>query len=156
MDVYREDDYNKSFDFKTWRGVFDYIKPYRRDLIILILLMVGVAGADVAFPLMNKYAIDNFVVTGDLDGLAGFSWAYLGLVIFLSATVFLFIDKAGEIQTNISYDIRRDGFEKLQRLSLSYYDKKAVGWLMARMTSDIRKLGDTIAWGLVDRSGGAQ
>ncbi|WP_027338969.1 ABC transporter ATP-binding protein [Halonatronum saccharophilum] len=150
MDAYREEDYNKGFDLKLWQGVFNYIKPYKKELFTLALLMVGVAGADVIFPLMNKYAIDNFVVVGDLEGLIGFSWAYFGLVVFLATTVFLFIEKAGEIQTKISYDIRKNGFEHLQKLSFSYYDKKAVGWLMARMTSDVKKLGDTIAWGLVD------
>ncbi|MBU5421040.1 ABC transporter ATP-binding protein, partial [Acetanaerobacterium sp. MSJ-12] len=39
---------------------------------------------------------------------------------------------------------------RLQELSFSYYDNKAVGWLMARMTSDVLRLGETISWGLVD------
>ena len=42
------------------------------------------------------------------------------------------------------------GFRKLQGLSFSYFDKTPVGWLMARMTSDVNRLGDTISWGLVD------
>jgi ATP-binding cassette subfamily B protein len=50
----------------------------------------------------------------------------------------------------ICYDIRKNGFKRLQELSFTYYDKTAVGWLMARMTSDTSRLGDTIAWGLVD------
>src|SRR5699024_1055477 len=44
--------------------------------------------------------------------------------------------------------------EKLQSLSMSYYDTRAIGWLMSRMTSDIQTLSDTISWGLVDFSWG--
>ncbi len=50
----------------------------------------------------------------------------------------------GKVETNVSYDIRKRGFEKLQILPLSYYDDKAVGWLMARMTSDINGISETL------------
>ncbi len=56
----------------------------------------------------------------------------------------------GKVETNVSYDIRKRGFEKLQILPLSYYDDKAVGWLMARMTSDINGISETLSWGIVD------
>lgn len=50
----------------------------------------------------------------------------------------------------MSYDIRQDAFAKLQQLSFSFYDTTSVGWLMARMVSDIARLSDMIAWSLVD------
>ena len=50
----------------------------------------------------------------------------------------------------LTYDIRRKGFLHLQELSFNYYDKTPVGWLMARLTSDCRRLGSFISWGLVD------
>jgi len=50
----------------------------------------------------------------------------------------------------VCYDIRKLGFKRLQELSFSYFDKTPVGWIMARMTSDTQRLGETIAWGLVD------
>ncbi len=44
--------------------------------------------------------------------------------------------------------LEKKGFEKLQILPpLSYYDEKAVGWLMARMTSDINGISETLSWG---------
>ena len=62
---------------------------------------------------------------------------------------------AGRIELGLSYDIRKIGFKRLQELSFSYYDKTSVGWLMARMTSDVERLGATIAWSLVDLTWGA-
>ncbi len=54
----------------------------------------------------------------------------------------------------ICYDIRKEGFKRLQELSFSYYDRTPAGWIMARMTSDAQKLGDVIAWSLIDISWG--
>ena len=48
------------------------------------------------------------------------------------------------------YKMRKDSFEKLQKLSFSYYDKNAIGWMIARTTSDASKISETVAWGLVD------
>ncbi|MTI48689.1 MAG: ABC transporter ATP-binding protein [Firmicutes bacterium] len=112
--------------------------------------MIGVSGVDVILPYMNKYAIDNFVETGNLDGLWKFGGIYLVLVIIQVINIGVFIAIAGKIETSLPYDIRKVGFERLQQLSFSYYDKTPVGWMMARMTSDIRRLGEIISWGLVD------
>ena len=150
MNYFDEQDYDKRFDWELWKNLFQYVKPYKKLLIILGVVMIGVAGIDAIFPLMNKYAIDNFVVPETVEGLPRFGLIYGILVIVQSLNVGLFIGLAGKVEMGICYDIRKFGFKRLQELSLSYYDKKAVGWLMARMTSDIRKLGQTIAWGMVD------
>ncbi|MBQ9124435.1 MAG: ABC transporter ATP-binding protein [Acholeplasmatales bacterium] len=39
---------------------------------------------------------------------------------------------------------------KLQHLSFSYFDQTAQGWIMARLTSDARRLSEIISWGVVD------
>ena len=51
---------------------------------------------------------------------------------------------------DISYDIRQDAFTHLQQLSFSYYDTTSVGWLMARLGSDVSRLSEMIAWSVVD------
>ena len=99
---------------------------------------------------MTKYAIDSFVRNNTLSGIWGFGVIYALLVLAQAVNIRLLAINAGKIETNVVYDIRHRGFDKLQQLSFSYYDKTPVGWIMARMTSDIQRLGDTIAWGLVD------
>jgi ATP-binding cassette subfamily B protein len=150
----KEQEYNKSIDFRLWKDLFRYIKPYRNRIIALIVVMMGSGGIDVIFPLMNRYAIDNFIVTGRLGGLWVFAGIYAGLVALQAINVYFFIYIAGRIEMSLSYDIRKAGFKRLQELSFSYYDKTSVGWLMARMTSDVERLGATIAWSLVDLTWG--
>ncbi|MFZ5352663.1 MAG: ABC transporter ATP-binding protein [Bacillota bacterium] len=150
MNMLQEQEYSKKFDFSIWLKLLRYVKPYRRLMILLGFVMIGVAGIDVAFPLMANYAIDNFVVTKSLDGIGMFIIKYVALIAVQTVNVWLLIAIAGKIDMGICYDIRKAGFKRLQELSFSYYDKTPVGWLMARMTSDTSRLADTIAWGLVD------
>ncbi len=54
------------------------------------------------------------------------------------------------LQLSISYQIRKDGFKKLQELSFSFYDTSSVGWLLSRLTSDTNRIGGILSWGLTD------
>lgn len=150
MNQFQEQDYTKRFDWGLWKKLLQYVKKYKKEVIILSLVMVGVAGVDAVFPIMTKEAVDRFIIPGTVDGLPGFAIIYGLLVIFQAFNVWLFITIAGKLETGISYDIRKVGFQKLQELSFSYYDRTPVGWMMARMTSDIRRLGDVISWSVVD------
>ncbi|WP_195837963.1 ABC transporter ATP-binding protein [Tissierella pigra] len=138
----------------VWKNFFKYLKPYKKQFAILTLMMIALGILDSIFPLLTKYAIDNFVEKNTIAGIKTFSIVYLAAVIALALTVYLFISKAGELEMQMAYDIRKMGFEKLQLLPLSYYDDKAVGWLMSRMTSDISRLSETISWSLVDLAWG--
>ncbi|MCK9443326.1 MAG: ABC transporter ATP-binding protein/permease [Tissierellaceae bacterium] len=144
----------EKIEINIWKNFFKYLKPYKLHFLILSIFMVFLGLLDALFPLLTKYAIDNFIEGKTLVGLEKFGLIYLMSVIALAFTVFMFIVLAGKLEMKMAYDIRRIGFEKLQILPLSYYDNKAVGWLMARMTSDIARLSETISWSLVDLAWG--
>ncbi len=57
---------------------------------------------------------------------------------------------AGVVEARVGYEIRSEAFNNLQKLPFSYFDKTPAGWIMARLTSDSRRLADIISWGLVD------
>ena len=150
QEIYTED----KLDVSIWKSFLKYLKPYKLQFFILSLMMIGLGILDAIFPLLTKYAIDNFVQKNTIIGIEKFGLLYFVLVLLLSITVFAFITLAGKLETQMAYDIRKLGFENLQRLPLSYYDDKAIGWIMARMTSDINRLSETISWSLVDLSWG--
>lgn len=137
-------------DKKVWKDLYHYFKGFMKDYAILVVFMVSLAALDITFPLLTQFAIDRYVIPRNLEGLRNVGIAYLVLAILLSLVVFLFIRHAGKIEMNMLYKVRKDCFEKLQRLSFSYYDKNAVGWMIARTTSDAQKISETIAWGVVD------
>lgn len=150
MSEIREQDYNEGFNIELWKKLMGFAKPYRKNMVIIGAMMIILAIIEVTFPIMTKYAIDNFVIPERLEGLSIFALLYILLVILQSVVVWIFIAEAGKVDTGICYHIRKTGFQKLQELSFSYFDKTHIGWIMARMVSDTKRLGDTISWGIVD------
>ena len=143
-------DMKLKYDKKVWKELFVYFRRFKKDFMILCVFMISLAAVDITFPLLTQYAIDTYVIPQNLEGLWIVGVGYLVLTLLLSGIVFLFIKHAGKIEMNMLYQLRKDSFEKLQRLSFSYYDKNAIGWMIARTTSDAQKISGTIAWGLVD------
>lgn len=150
MYSFEEEDYNKSFDIGLWKQILEYISNNKGLLWSICASMILLAGLDAIFPLLTSYAIDNFIFKSTTDGIVVFSGVYAGLILLQSVIVYAFIYYAGLLESRIVFDIRKNGFTRLQELSFSYYDNTPIGWIMARMTSDAQRIGDVIAWGCVD------
>ena len=148
----REEEFSKKIDLKLWKRLLRYALRYRWLFVGVIFLMLVVAFVDILYPQLTRYAIDNIVAEGEagLRKLLPFGLVYLGFVLFQGAGVVSFILFCGKLEVKIAYDIRQDAFKKLQQLSFSYYDKTAVGYIMARMVGDIPRLSEMIAWSLTD------
>jgi len=150
MQYYEEQDYTKRFDVDVWKKILRLAKPFHRHLYAILAAMSVTAVFDVSFPLLNRQAIDRFATAGTLDGLGGFIAKYLLAIIGISACVLIFINLCGLVEVGVCRLIRKTGFKRLQELPFSFYDRTPVGYLIARMTSDTQRLGDTVAWGLMD------
>jgi ATP-binding cassette subfamily B protein len=145
-----EEDYSAQLDLALWRKLFAYTRPYRRAVIGICAAGVVTAFADTAFPLLTRAAIDEVLEHGASARLVPYAVAWAAITLVLAACIWGFIWLAGRVRTHVSHDIRRAGFAKLQQLSFSYFDRRPVGWLMARMTSDCERLSNILAWGVLD------
>ena len=133
-----------------WRRLFNYALAYPGTLILVSVFGVVTAAAEVAFPLITRAVVDDVAQFGVDASLLRYAGLYLLCTLLLGLSIGGFICMAGKIRTHISHDIREQGFENLQRLSFSFYDRRPVGWLMARMTSDCDRLANILAWGFLD------
>ncbi|MBA4348019.1 MAG: ABC transporter ATP-binding protein [Clostridiales bacterium] len=150
MYIEEQDFAAKKIDWNVWKRLYRYALQHKTLFFTVIAALVAVALIDIAYPLFTKYAIDRFVVPKSVDGLGKFALLYLLVILMQSSGVILFITFAGKLEMAIAYTIRQDSFLRLQELSFSFYDRTAVGYVMARMMSDISRLSDMIAWSLVD------
>jgi ATP-binding cassette subfamily B protein len=157
--MYDDDNYDDGFDeealarrmrLNLWRKLFAYTRPYRRELVMLGVFAGLTALMDVSFPLITRAVIDAVDAHGANANLWPYGAAYMACTAVLALSVGCFIWAGGKIRSHIGHDIRRDGFENLQRLSFSFYDHRPVGWLMARMTSDSERLANILAWAFLD------
>lgn len=154
MTEWKEQEFKKNFDLSTWLKLFKFIKPYKTIMVCLAIVMVFTAIIDGILPLFTKYAIDNFITSGTLDGIKIFIILFISVISFQALSIFTLIVLAAKIEVGVSYDIRKKAFKKLQDLQFSYFDKTPTGWIMSRMTSDCERLSETLAWGIVDVSWG--
>ncbi len=150
MQYYEEQDYTKQFSFGLWRRLLTYARPFRRHLIAICVTMILCAAIDVIFPLLTREAIDTFATNGSTQGMGNFIARYLGVLFTQVGCIFCFCFLSGRVEVGMCHRIRQLGFKRLQELPFSYYDKTPIGFIIARMTSDTQRLGDTIGWGLID------
>ncbi len=149
-DGFNEDSFQHGMNLELWQKLLGYTLHYRFDVSVLAVCAFCVAIAEIAFPLITREVIDAVATTGADTDFVFYGALYFGFVVLLAASVGGFIWFGGKLRTQVGHDIRKDGFQNLQRLSFSFYDFRPVGWLMARMTSDIERLSNILAWGLLD------
>jgi ATP-binding cassette subfamily B protein len=153
--LYEDEFQDKKVDLSMWKKVFvDFAGRYKKLIITIVSCMMVSGCADLVFSLITKWVIDQNVTPQTWNGIWILICASVVLLVIQAGVVFTFVRLAGRVEAGITHDIRRDGFKKLQELSFSYYDKTPVGYIMARMTNDAGRLGDTIAWTMVDQCWG--
>jgi ATP-binding cassette subfamily B protein len=154
QETFLEEDYSSRMNLGIWRKLLRYVRPYYKHLGLLLLFCGVTAVCENLFPLVTRQVIDTVNARlGDPTvrvPLALYGLEYLALTVGLCGSVWAFIYVAGFIATSIGYDIRKAAFARLQELSFSYYDRRPVGWLVARLTSDSDRLSNIIAWGCTD------
>lgn len=145
-----EKDYSEKFDFRLWKQLLAYTRSCRPLIYGLVASLIVLSVLESATPLLTRYAINHFIASGDLSNLIPYCLLFLLVVAGQAGMIRMFIYFAGHVEVHLSFEIRKAGFDKLQDLSFSYYDKTPVGWVMARMVSDTGRLSEIIAWGLTD------
>ena len=150
MADFEDFDYSKPMSFSIWKKMFPFIAPQKKLLLYCALLMLVVAAVDVALPLILGYAIRHNIVPRTTDGIWMVLIATAGLMAIQAINVRFFVAYGIKAESTISRDIRNAVFFHLQKLSLSYYNKTPVGYLMARTNSDTTRIGELVAWGLID------
>jgi len=128
----------------TLRRLLNYLGEYSLLLIVVVALTVGGTLLNLAGPYLQGVAIDQFILTGDRAGLVRIITILAGTYLVGSLASM----GAGLAMATISQrslrKLRKELFEHMETLSLSFFDKKPAGDLMSRLTNDV----DTIAGAL--------
>ncbi len=149
--TYREEEeFESAFNRQTVLRLLKLNLLHPPLLALYICAILGIAVVDSYFTFLSKRLIDEAILPGDLAMLNQLMIHYGFTAVGLSVTVLGFIYGAGILGELIRYDLCRNMFTKLQSLSLAYFDRTPVGWLMARLTSDSRRVGEMVSWGFLD------
>ena len=121
---------------------------WRKELVVAIALTVISSGISVIIPYYLGKSFDAFDIRTNgifQEMLLSFMAIILSLYVvnWLLLTINSFI--MVKISQSLVYVLREEFFDKLQRLPLSFYDKRAHGDTMSRVTNDVDNISSTIA-----------
>jgi ATP-binding cassette subfamily B multidrug efflux pump len=134
---------------KDTRGAFKrllgYLNEYKLQLLIVSVLTVGNTLLSLAGPYLQGVAIDQFIIGGDKEGLIRIVLLILG--IYIAGAIASM--GAGYMMATISQrslkKLRKELFEHMETLSLSFFDTHPSGDLMSRLTNDVDAIGQAIS-----------
>ncbi|HTQ10535.1 MAG TPA: ABC transporter ATP-binding protein [Fimbriimonadaceae bacterium] len=135
---------------KTLLRLFGFTRPYRLRVALGVALTLGGALVDVIPPMITQRAVDN--VFNNPAHPARLFTLYI-LALLLARVVSGLVQTArgrnvAWLSARITVAIRQTLFNKLQQLSLTFYDRRNVGSIMSRMTNDTTSLYDVLIDGI--------
>lgn len=150
---HEEEAIGKTYDGAIARRLLRYLRPYRRLIIPALLLTLLANGLGVLQPKIFQYAIDWYIVPGDLRGLDLIAVVFLvvrTLQLVMSYFQTVFLQSVGQ---HVMYDLRSELYHKLQRQEVAYFDRNPVGRVMTRLTSDVDALNELFTSGVIEGLG---
>ncbi|NPV56921.1 MAG: ABC transporter ATP-binding protein [Anaerolineae bacterium] len=153
-EYFDEEEFSSKFDGHTFNRIVGLMKPHWKWVLGFTISIFFVSALDSLFTYLSKIIIDDGIVAKDVDKLVNTLILYGTLMVVQAILIFCFIYLVGVLGERIRYDLRKSMFNHLQRLSLSYYSKTPVGWIMSRITSDSDRVADLLTWGLLDSTWG--
>jgi ATP-binding cassette subfamily B protein len=144
-----EQDLGKVYDRVLMKRLLAYLKPYKLQMLIIGLLMVGNTLARLVGPYLTQIAIDRHIMPGVLEGLS--TIAMLLVLALVSEFVFSYFEeyRMQMIGQHVMHDLRQTLFSHLQRLDVQFFDKNPVGRLMTRVMGDVQVLNELFASGVI-------
>ncbi|HXJ16191.1 MAG TPA: ABC transporter ATP-binding protein, partial [Candidatus Polarisedimenticolia bacterium] len=157
-DFREEEKLGKLYDTQLTRRLMTYLRPYRWHVALAVSITLGVAAMEIVGPYLFKVAVDSYIDPGFSHAisrraaLAGLLWvvlAFLGSLLASFGLQYLQVRIMQVVGQKTMYDLRKEIFERLQRLPMSFFDRSPVGRLVTRVTTDVDALNDLFASGVV-------
>ncbi len=140
---------NKRDSGSILKSLLRYLKPYRVQLIMALILAVINVAATLYAPILTGDAVDLIVDKGrvDFDGLKPLLLQFAVTIIIASISQYLMTLCTNKVTFSAVYDLRNDAFDNLSRLPLSYIDSHPKGDIISRLISDVEQISDGLIMG---------
>jgi ATP-binding cassette, subfamily B, multidrug efflux pump len=163
---HEEEILGKAYDARLMRRLLAYLRPYRRVVFFALIAIFFYGLLQAVPPYLMKVEIDRYLDPTKHHQIPGFLAQFLSanpregilqiaFAIFLPVVLLTFVLQLVQtfamqlVGQKVMYDLRKQVFEHLQRLQMSYFDRNPVGRLVTRVTTDIDVLNDMFASGVV-------
>src|ERR1700746_2023646 len=137
MSDFREEEaLGKAYDSQLLRRLMTYLRPYKWSVVFAIVLTLLVGPLEVVGPRLFGYAIDTYIIPGlnhsipalsALHGVALISLLSLAALLLSFAVQYLQVRIMQNVGQRTLYDLRKEIFERMQRLPMRFFDRRPVG-----------------------------
>ena len=129
----------------TMKRLLGYLIEKKFNIFIVFVLCFITTLISILGTRLNGYTIDNFIETGDMNGL-GFICIVLVLMYLVNIFSTYYQNMVMlKIAQRVSATMRKDLFTALQKLPLKYFDSNSSGDLMSRLTNDVDNINTTLS-----------
>ena len=131
----------------TLKKVLHYMKHYIPLLVLSVILATVSVALTLYFPILTGRAIDLILAKGrvDFDGIIALAEQGVIVIAITAAAQWIMNMCNNRMTYNIVRDIRKDAFDKIEKLPFSYIDSHSHGDMVSRIIADV----DTFADGLL-------
>jgi len=121
----------------TLKRILGYVRPWRGQLIFAAVLVVVASVAGLLAPWLQGIAIDRFIADGDRLGLRSIVLVLVGVYLTQWLAMTSYARIVARVAQRVMARMRKELAERLQTLSMRFFDKNRTGDLMSRVTNDM-------------------
>ena len=140
-------DTGKAFDFRLFKRVLAYTKPYKLTFYGVALAAIFLSGFAVLTPLIVGEIIDGAVRQGDSQKLLVLILAMTGVLLGQVISQLCFNYYANWLGESVIRDIRINLFNKMIGFKMKYFDNSSIGLLVTRTVADLQRIGEIFSQG---------
>jgi hypothetical protein len=140
----------KVVNINVFRDLIKFYKIEYKKLYMLMFVVVISGLLQAVVPLSIKLLTDDFITKQNLRGFIIAGLSFFSLVVISTLAIYSFYVFGGKLEYQVSKDIRKSVFEKIEKFSITNIKKYEIGELISRLTSDVQKLSEVFSWGVMD------
>ena len=119
-----------------------YYKPYKKTFFWVMVADLLMCAIKMLYPIITRNMLNDYIPNQKLNLIIFFGILLLILYLVNAVLKYLFDYYGHRVGTFMQADMRRDLFNKFQKLPFSYYDNQETGKLMSRITTDIQDISE--------------
>lgn len=138
------------FNLEYFKRLLSYVKPYKKEMVITLIVMLLSSIASLMGPYLVKIAMDENIPNKDVRGLVLICIVFVATIIISSICMKYKIKTMTFVGQSVVKNIRSDLFNHLQKLPFSYYDSRPHGKILVRVVNYVNSLSDLLSNGLIN------
>ena len=139
-----------SFDVNQLKRLAQYIKPYKKQMALVLFLMLSSSALGMLIPRFFMAVMDDCIPDKDMRMIWTYSILTLVIALYSAISLRIKIKMMTQVGQNIIHQLRADIFGHLQELPFAYYDERPHGKIQVRVVNYVNNLSDLLSNGIIN------